>query len=384
MRTEITHYPVNWVSGMKITQKHFTETDDMVIDGLRDCRMLSLGSFFYGLLPAESSNGQKYHADVNVLGDSVTVNVNFCRAVTANGERIEIINQPLIKHTNSAELISKLNLDSQSYSIYVIIQVNSFKREGYGEIQKDEIPTRQPYAKPSLSIDFVVSDNFKLSQTTFNNSLVIGKIKITNRIVIKENYYPPCMAISSNKELCERYMMMRNKTKEILHISLEIIKDIRTYDVFTSKLLARGLKYLAENTIQYLISNGTKLDLMGAEIPPINALSFFSELLNIHFYTVSSLSVEEQNEFQVARSNMPNNHRYSPDNYLKITSVPYNHDDIYDHFEKASDVISTLTEVYKNYLSKLKDLHIYWNRGEEMNKNPYSAPEPPIQNTWKF
>ena len=36
MNNLLTHYPVNWIDGIKLSGRHFTAVQDFVIDSLRD------------------------------------------------------------------------------------------------------------------------------------------------------------------------------------------------------------------------------------------------------------------------------------------------------------------------------------------------------------
>ena len=58
MLPDLTHYPVNWVDGMKISRRHFTETDQFVTDHLRDATaLLPAPRLYYGLLPVHQRAG---------------------------------------------------------------------------------------------------------------------------------------------------------------------------------------------------------------------------------------------------------------------------------------------------------------------------------------
>ncbi len=391
MLTNITYFPVNWVNGMKITQKHFTETDNALIDIVRDSRMLAFNRFYYGILPTNEANENNFQVEINAIGESLSINISNCRAVTSNGNRIEIINQNLSKQTNVTEITSYLNLDSQPYDIYIIIHTNPFVREPYGEPIKEEIPTRQPYTQPSYKIDFVLPSNFSLNQSVYKSSLVIGKVRLSNRVFSKENYYPPCMSISSNRELYKKYTDLKLKAKEIMSSSLEIIRTVRTYKRLLHSVFAGGIMYIAEHNNQFMISNMTKIDLLDKDIPPLDTISFFTELLNMHFYLNSTLGKDEQNKISEELTKMPNSFRYSPEKYTEITRTVYNHDDIEPMFKKISDHIEVLSDVYKFYLKVINEISTYDERELRSELHHYTNqpinPTPPPQpnnSTWKF
>jgi hypothetical protein len=394
MLTNISHLPVNWVSGMKITQKHFIETDNAYIDGIRDVRMLALNRYYYGVLPVSESNENNFQVEINANGESLSVNLSTCRAVTANGNRIEIINQHYSRHTNVNEMVSYLNLDSQPYDIYVLIHTNPFERTPVGEPSKDEIPTRQPNTQPVYKIDFVLPTNFVLNQSTYRSSLVIGKVRLTNRTFSKERYFPPSMSMSANTELYRQFMALKNKTKEILVKSLEIMNTVRTYKNLLSTVFSGGVMYISEHTNQFLIPNITKIDLYDKDIAPIDAISFFLETLSLHSNLINTLGREEKSKIIEELNKMPNHHRYSPSKYNEIVKEPYNHDDIEPIMKRLFDHLEALSDVFGFYLKTINEINTYWERNQTeqthhytgQNINPSPTPPPPDNRGggWRF
>ena len=61
MNNLLTHYPVNWIDGMKLSSRHFIAVQDFVTDSLRDAIALQTIDLNYGLQP--------------VVGDSVKMHV---------------------------------------------------------------------------------------------------------------------------------------------------------------------------------------------------------------------------------------------------------------------------------------------------------------------
>ena len=88
MNNLLTHYPVNWIDGMKLSSSHFIAVQDFVTDSVRDAIALQTIDLNYGLQP--------------VVGDSVKMQVLMdhynclqltleeCHAATPNGIRIQI------------------------------------------------------------------------------------------------------------------------------------------------------------------------------------------------------------------------------------------------------------------------------------------------------
>ena len=51
MNNLLTHYPVNWIDGMKLSSRHFIAVQDFVTDSLRDTIALKTTDLNYGLHP---------------------------------------------------------------------------------------------------------------------------------------------------------------------------------------------------------------------------------------------------------------------------------------------------------------------------------------------
>ena len=84
----LTHYPVNWIDGMKLSSSHFTAVQDFVTDSLRDAIALQTTDLNYGLQPV-AGDSVKMH----VLMDhykQLQLTLEECHAVTPNGIRIQI------------------------------------------------------------------------------------------------------------------------------------------------------------------------------------------------------------------------------------------------------------------------------------------------------
>ena len=64
MNNLLTHYPVNWIDGMKLSSSHFTAVQDFVTDSVRDAIALQTTDLNYGLHP-------KVYSDFNKINDTV-------------------------------------------------------------------------------------------------------------------------------------------------------------------------------------------------------------------------------------------------------------------------------------------------------------------------
>ena len=79
----ITHFPVNWVDGMKISRRHFEESNHAFTDQLRDATALHLRPDYYGLLPSFNElSGSDFELLVTVdAQNEVQARLTQCQAV---------------------------------------------------------------------------------------------------------------------------------------------------------------------------------------------------------------------------------------------------------------------------------------------------------------
>src|SRR5690349_16383587 len=88
IKRQLTH----WVDGMKIHKQHFTDSENALLDQLRDSTALRLTNFNFGLL--HPSPTEKRSIDVKIIRAqhaNFKIVLSHCRAVTAGGCRIEIL-----------------------------------------------------------------------------------------------------------------------------------------------------------------------------------------------------------------------------------------------------------------------------------------------------
>jgi len=63
MNNLLTHYPVNWIDGMKLSSSHFIAVQDFVTDSVRDAIALQTIDLNYGLQPVVGDSVKDARAD---------------------------------------------------------------------------------------------------------------------------------------------------------------------------------------------------------------------------------------------------------------------------------------------------------------------------------
>ena len=150
MNNLLTHYPVNWIDGMKLSSSHFIAVQDFVTDSVRDAIALQTTDLNYGLQPMAGDSVKMY-----VLLDHynhLQLTLEECHAVTPNGIRIQISasqeGQTLTLSKDMTEMKG-----NATFSVFITAEL--FKPTPYGEAAAQEYPPRIPFLRPTLMLNQV-------------------------------------------------------------------------------------------------------------------------------------------------------------------------------------------------------------------------------------
>ena len=88
MNNLLTHYPVNWIDGMKLSSSHFIAVQDFVTDSVRDAIALQTTDLNYGLQPV-AGDSVKMHVLLDHY-NQLQLTLEECHAVTPNRIHIQI------------------------------------------------------------------------------------------------------------------------------------------------------------------------------------------------------------------------------------------------------------------------------------------------------
>ena len=89
MNNLLTHYPINWIDGMKLSSSHFIAVQDFVTDSLRDAIALQTTDLNYGLQPV-AGDSVKMHVLMDHY-NCLQLTLEECHAVTPNGYAYRLV-----------------------------------------------------------------------------------------------------------------------------------------------------------------------------------------------------------------------------------------------------------------------------------------------------
>jgi len=300
MLPEITHYPVNWVDGMKIARRHFAEADHFTTDHLRDATALHLRPDYYGLLPKTNQlDSPSFELLLTVDGQNeVQARLPECHAVTAGGARIELTPSatPLLARTNLVQLLNTFGLPpTDGLRFSVVLTVNPFERVPVGTPAPDELPPRHPYTRPAYALSFVPTQ--QLAGTLGSAfSLPVGELLLTEgQLRPVSHFIPPCTALASHPALLQALQQLDN---QLLELEADAFRIIHKVKLRTDKrsILDDLVRALAEHTVFALAQQLTTLRLMAAAQPPVYLLDALLRVAKQIKTSLDSLTDAEREE----------------------------------------------------------------------------------------
>ena len=375
MLPEITHYPVNWVDGMKIARRHFAEADHFTTDHLRDATALHLRPDYYGLLPGTNELGSpSFELLLSVdAQNEVQARLTQCRAVTAGGVRIEITatSTPLTARTNLVQLLNTFGLpanEGQRFS--VVLTVNPFERVPTGTPSPDELPPRHPYTRPAYALSFVPTQQLN---STFGGAfaLAVGELLLTDgELRPVSHFIPPSTALASHPALLHALHQLDSQLNELETDAFKIIHKVKLRTDKRSHL-ADLVRELAERTAFALAQQLTTLRLMAAAQPPIYLLDALLRVAKQFKTALDSLTEAEREEllkyFEQWSETLPATLLAA---LQTAVTLSYNHQLVHEHLRQQQYLWQLIGGIFRQ-LSQLE----YIGKNKEgwqtfINENP--------------
>lgn len=258
MAEPLKHFPVNWVDGMKIKKQHFIETENAMLDQIRDAISSGLHAQNYGLLPAKAESKESLRCwFVADNQHQWRIKLTECRAVTPGGARIEIPEHTVhsLKYaTTFPEATFHWDPQHTESAYYIMLQVNPFDRQPSGEPLLHEDPPRLPYATPEYQL--FVQPVSQLPQGQLGSyQMVLGRISVTDgRPQLDDDYIPPTSIVSAHPSLADLHQELDQFLGHLELHGVQIVQKI--YGRNQNNDLAQVVLYITERLVQYL---GTRI-----------------------------------------------------------------------------------------------------------------------------
>lgn len=285
MLPKLEYYPVNWVDGMKISRRHFTDFEHFVSDQLRDAVAVGLTSYNYGLLPSDTPD-----FSLQVITDqnqNLRLQLTNCRAITGAGCRIELINEPVELATSLTEILAKYNIPmADELHFLIVLSVDLFVRKPAGAPANNEPFPRPPYTLPTYWLSVVPAHQYDSqsgnqrgypSATFESTHLIVGQLLCRHgQLANVDAYIPACAALSAHTSLLtwtnQLSKLLAEVQRDALIIVEKVVKKRGTQQGREAGPLAELIRTLAEQVSMSLDEVLNHLHFNGREAPPMELI----------------------------------------------------------------------------------------------------------------
>lgn len=368
MQVKEQHRFPNWTDGMKINKNHFIDMENAVIEHLSHNNTAYLSAQNYGLLPALFGRPQSLDINISATGTkSVQVQLRACRAVTGGGHLIEI-NEPLIERLSDVSCFeAKYDLeDPDTRELYVIVNIEPYKKALYGDPDSEEHPIRHPYTSPTYTIEIAPAQDGN-PKGFWLTRLPLTRLLVENETIVEDNkYIPPSVSVQSHPELIAHYSRQKKKLEEIQRTGILIIQKIRGQAERNNRI-SYSIQLMAERTINYL---STTLGNFAITIPqqsPTYMIATISNLAHIIQSSIKCLTGEEKNElFEYYKIKTGFNTGEYEASIERFLTTPYSHMDISD----LLDLLDKFTDKTHFLFKKLSILELIGPEPEVEQEKP--------------
>lgn len=247
MEIKTTYPHINWTDGMKLNKDLFIAQDNAHTADLFNLISSTLSPVRYGLLPEENNFKVQIAIDNQ---NTVRVSIISCKAITIGGVYINITALSASEQTDGNTSISIALPASAGETLWVVLTVQPFDRNPFGNIDPAENPPRYPYVKAGYNIQLV--GDHELNQYVRNPlALVIGKlIPAGSGLKTDEEYIPPCLCTHSLQDLVELHAELDTFLANLEQACSQIVQKI--YRKSQQNELAELAQFCCDRLILYL------------------------------------------------------------------------------------------------------------------------------------
>ena len=341
---------VNWVDGMKITQKHLVQMEDYVTDIFRDAISMQLTDNRFGLLPPYK--GEQLSTDfeiTNRISNNVEIKLRRCNALTAGGCRININPTEYseymhLEYSFDSDLDYKKE-DAENPLWDVILVIKPFDRSPAGIPDPEETPPRHPDTINDYSL-FIKPAGQINSKEFGMHYLIIGRVvKNGDRYEVDTRYIPPCTSMCSHPDLKKYYETFGQYLNDIETSSHKIIQKINDRDNNSS--IAKNVNGVCETLLNYISTIYFNYKNNGRFYAPDETINVFSSLAHVCFSGIQYMSKKDKEEmlkyFYEWSDVTPGNFTELLTNTLEIV---YDHHDIRSMMEQVNSFLSVFTALW--------------------------------------
>lgn len=377
----ITHLPVNWVNGLKLTSRHFFANQYSQTEALNREAGRGLTGYSYGL--GEVLEGIDNNLEIEISGDTIStlrVHLKSCNAITRGGLPI-IYYEGLYGDEKPGATISESALQAEDNEYMVLISVDPYHLIPVGEPDPEEVPLHHPYVLPSIKLHIIPKSQVNKSFYSRNFLLVAEVYRQGNTYKINQQYIPPVQHSACHDGIKTFISQLTNKLRSIK----EDVKLIYSRNVADKRrdTLANNTFELCKAFSSFYNSRIFFLEQVALEQPPIYLVQAVNELANGLNSALQSLSEAEKEQLLQYFYEWTN---VTPSEFItkieSVTGLMYEHTDINQSLQTAGAFMTLLSKMFHKmseleYIGMVRENIIVGDESHE-------AIEPQKKRSWSF
>jgi hypothetical protein len=356
---------VNWINGMKIRKDHFIQQENALEDRIKDVAACFLNSFNYGLLPTWGNKDTSFKTVMKISNQKfLNISVSQLRALTQGGARIEILedNTPL---EFSVDLTSEIEASKKEDNriFFIMLTVDHFTKEPFGELETDEDPPRHPFTRPSLKVNLLPEKQIS-REGIMPFSLFIGKILIgQDRVELFEEYLPACMTLKSHNRLISFHSTLEKFYNQLELNLLSIIGKIK--EKGQDSTLAMSVLALSQNLLNFISANNLKIRWQLIDQPPLFLFENIASFARIVRNTIDCNTAAHKEELLNYFTNWSELKQGDLEKLLVYCiNFEYNHNEISLNIDRFSEFVQIMNSLFTKleslaYIGKKKETNIF-------------------------
>jgi hypothetical protein len=356
---------VNWINGMKIRKDHFIQQENAFEDRIKDAAACFLNGFNYGLLPTWGSKDVSSKMVLKISNQKfLNISISQFRALTQGGARIEILegsNPVEFSVDLTGEIAASKKEDSRIF--FIMLTVDQFSKEPFGELEADEDPPRYPFTKPGLKVNLIPEKQVS-REGIIPYSLFIGKVLIgPDRVELFDEYLPACMTLKSHIRLISFHSTVEKFYNQMELNLLSIIGKIK--EKGQDSTLAQSVLTLAQNLLIFVSNNNLKLRWQLIDQPPLYLFENIASFARIVRNTIDCNTAAHKEELMNYFTNWSELKQGDFEKLLVYCiNFEYNHNEISINIDQFSEFVQIMTSLFAKleslaYIGKKKETNIF-------------------------
>lgn len=347
-----THHRVNWIDGMKINKSHFIEMENASAQATQNVASSGINAVNFGLLPSFSDN-DAVSLTFSIDGqDTISVELNNCKAITAGGFVIEITPEISSSLRKTDKIVKgEYKYTEEDEECYIVLSVDPFDRIPAGDADPKEQPPRHPFVLPSYQLHII--SGAEANQDEFGHyHITIGKIKFDEGVpFLAEDFIPPCASIQSHQDLKYIFAEIHTFFNAMEKYSMNIIQKI--YQKKQTNDLAKMVQTITESVLLHLGSSIPEYRLVDRYKPPVVMVTKLMALARVIKNSIDVYVGTGKEELLNYLSDWCDLNQGAFENVLvEMIEIEYQHTDI----NKALFDVSNFTKLMLSLFKKLNEL----------------------------